>query len=50
MKKYYAKNLIATIIAASFLFTTILVNAEEHLHDHGNDPLVTKVMFDQFEF
>ena len=49
MKKYYAKNLIATLIATHFLCTTILVNAEEHLHDHGDDPVVTKVMFDQLE-
>ena len=49
MKKYYAKHLIATFIATSFLFTAILASAEEHLHDHGDNPIVTKVMFDQLE-
>lgn len=57
MKKYYVKNLIATLIAASFYLPAAFVNANEHsdthgaepLHDHGDNRIVTKVMFDQLE-
>jgi copper resistance protein B len=57
MKKYYAKNFIATLIAASFYLPAAFVNANEHsdmhgvepLHDHGDNPVITKVMFDQLE-
>jgi len=44
------KNIIASSFTAYFLFPAMLANAEEHIHDHGDDPLVTKVMFDQLEF
>lgn len=43
------KKIITSAIAVNFLFPAILASAEEHMHDHGNDPLVTKVMFDQLE-
>lgn len=57
MKKYYVKNLITTLIAASFYLPAAFVNANEHsgthgaepMHDHGDNPIVTKVMFDQLE-
>ena len=57
MKKNYVKNLIATLIAASFYLPAAFVNAKEHsdthgaepLHDHGDNPVITKVMFDQLE-
>lgn len=57
MKKYYAKNFIATLIAASFYLPAAFVNAISHsdrhavepVHDHGDNPIVTKVMFDQLE-
>lgn len=57
MKTIYVKNLIATLIATSMYFPASFAHAvehvhmqnEEHLHDHGDDPVVTKVMFDQLE-
>ncbi len=57
MKKHYAKNFIATLIAASFYLPSALVYADEHsgahemesVHDHGDNPIVTKVMFDRLE-
>ena len=68
MKKFYAKNVIATVIAGSFYFPAMFAHAqnadqqeqhnhtnhdmhnEEQMHDHGDNPLVTKVMFDQLEW
>jgi copper resistance protein B len=44
------KNIIASSLAVYFLFPAMFAHAEEHIHNHGNDPLVTKVMFDQLEF
>jgi copper resistance protein B len=44
------KKIIASSLIVYFLFLAIFAHAEEHMHDHGNDPLVTKVMFDQLEF
>lgn len=57
MKKYCAKNFIATLIAASFYLPSALVYADElsgahemeSVHGHGDNPIVTKVMFDQLE-
>jgi len=57
MKKYYAKNLIATLIATSVFLPAAVVHADNHsdahgaeaMHDHGDNPVLTKVMFDQFE-
>ncbi len=49
IKKNYAKNIIASLIAANFLFAATSIAAEEHAHDHDNDPVVTKIMFDQLE-
>ncbi len=43
------KNIIASTIAAHLLFPASLAIAEEHVHDHGDNPIVTKVMFDQLE-
>jgi copper resistance protein B len=62
MKKSHAKNLIATLISSSFYLPVMFANADEHnhmnhdmhdeeqMHDHGDDPLITKVMFDQLEW
>lgn len=58
MKNIYVKNLIAILIASSFYFPASFAKAdehtemhnEEHMHDHGDNPVVTKVMFDQLEF
>ncbi len=55
--KNYLKNLITTAIAASFYLPVAVANAQEHnhthdeeqMHDHGDNPLVTKVMFDRLE-
>ena len=44
------KKIIASSLTAYFLFPAMFAHAEEHVHDHGDDPLVTKVMFDQLEF
>jgi copper resistance protein B len=44
------KKIIVSSLTAYFLFSAIFAHAQEHIHDHGNDPLVTKVMFDQLEF
>jgi copper resistance protein B len=57
MKKYYVKNLITTLIASHFYLLAACVNADEHsdahgteaMHDHGDNPVITKVMFDQLE-
>lgn len=65
MKKYYARKLITIAIATSFYLPASFVNAdgynamnhdmhndahnEELMHDHGDNPLITKVMFDQLE-
>src|ERR1700712_3446191 len=61
MKKSYTKNVITTAIAASFYFPAAFANASEHsdmnhdmhgeeqMHDHGDNPIVTKIMFDQLE-
>jgi copper resistance protein B len=57
MKKYYAKHVIATLIAANFYLPAAVVHADEHsdahgteaMHDHGDNPVITKVMFDQLE-
>jgi copper resistance protein B len=43
------KKIIVSAITTHFLFSAILVNADEHAHDHGDNPVVTKVMFDQLE-
>jgi len=43
------KKIIVSTIAAHFLFPAVLASAEEHAHDHGDNPIVTKVMFDQLE-
>lgn len=43
------KKIIVSAIAAHFLCPAILANAEEHVHDHGDNPIITKVMFDQLE-
>ncbi len=57
MKPIYVKKLIATLITASCYFPATFANADEHsqmhneeqMHDHGDNPVVTKVMFDQLE-
>jgi copper resistance protein B len=43
------KKIITSTIAAHFLFSVVLVNAEEHAHDHGDDPLITLLIIDQLE-
>jgi copper resistance protein B len=62
MKKSYAKNLIAAVITSSFYLPVMFANADEYnhmnhdihnedqMHDHGDNPIVTKVMFDQLEW
>ncbi len=57
MKKYDVKKILATFIAASIYLPATWVAAGEHmtahdaeiLHDHGDNPLITKVIVDQFE-
>lgn len=59
MRKSYTKNVITIAIATSFYLPVISANAndrmnhdmhnDEQMHDHGDNPLVTKVMFDQLE-
>lgn len=61
MKKPYVKNLLSALITTSLWLPAIFANAEnhgqeheehyevEHVHDHGDNPIVTKVMFDQLE-
>jgi len=57
MKRHYAKSFIATLIASHFYLLAACVNADEHsdahgieaMHDHGDNPVITKVMFDQLE-
>lgn len=43
------KKFIVSAITVNFLFTAMFAKAEEHVHDHGDNPVVTKAMFDQLE-
>jgi len=53
MKKNYLTNSILTVIATVLFLSTLFAKADEdhmeHPHDHGDDPVITKVMLDQLE-
>jgi copper resistance protein B len=53
MKNTATKKLIATALAASLWLPAAFATAEDHsdeqMHDHGDNPVITKVMLDKLE-
>lgn len=57
MKKIFHKNALALFMATHIVLCAPFANAdekmhqhdEEHMHDHGSDPIISKVMIDELE-